>query len=126
MDTKAVGKRLVELCRQGQNIQAMEELYDANIVSVEAVGDETMPAEMRGIEAIRGKAKWWYDNHEIHRGEARGPYPQGDRFAVYFNYEVTAKGGPMAGRRFTIEEVGLYTVRGGKIVREEFFYDMDG
>jgi hypothetical protein len=30
----------------------------------------------------------------------------------------------MAGQRMRMEEVGMYTVQGGKIVREEFFYTM--
>jgi hypothetical protein len=30
----------------------------------------------------------------------------------------------MAGRRTKLEEVALYTVKDGKIVREEFFYSM--
>ncbi len=32
----------------------------------------------------------------------------------------------MAGKRMTIEESALYTVKDGKIVREEFFYNMGG
>lgn len=126
MDAKTLGKKLVELCQQGKNRQAMEELYSPDIISVEAYGDAAMPAEMKGLNAVRGKSDWWYANHEIHSGEARGPFPHGDRFAVWFKYDVTVKGGPMAGRRMTIEEVALYTVAGGKIVREEFFYDMGG
>jgi len=30
----------------------------------------------------------------------------------------------MAGKRFTMDEAGLYTVKDGKIVHEEFFYHM--
>jgi ketosteroid isomerase-like protein len=32
----------------------------------------------------------------------------------------------MAGKRMTLDEVGLYTVKDGKVVQEEFFYDMGG
>jgi hypothetical protein len=28
------------------------------------------------------------------------------------------------GQRMTIDKIGLYTVQGGKIVKEEFFYSM--
>jgi ketosteroid isomerase-like protein len=31
----------------------------------------------------------------------------------------------MAGQRMQMEEVGLYTVEDGKIVREEFFYSVE-
>lgn len=120
----AVGRELVDLCRQGKFLEAVERLYSPEIVSVEVMGDETMPAEMRGIDAIRGKGEWWMANHEVHGCEVKGPFPHGDRFAVFFAMDVTSKVGPFAGKRMQFEEVGLYTVAGGKVAREEFFYDV--
>jgi len=37
--------------------------------------------------------------------------------------EVTPK---QTGKRMTVEEVGLYSVENGKIVKEEFFYKPEG
>ena len=122
MDTKEVGRKLVELCKAGKNQEAIETLYDKDIVSVEAESGPSMPAEMRGIDAIKGKNQWWTENHEVHSAEVKGPYANGDRFAVNFHYDVTSKSGEMKGKRFTMEEVGVYDVRNGKITREEFFY----
>ena len=119
-----VGRRLVSLCREGKHLEAVDLLYDRNVVSIEARGDSHMPARMQGIDAIRGKNKWWLDNHTIHRAQADGPYPHGERFIVRFTYDVTANAGPMAGQRMTFEEAALYTVRGGKVVQEEFFYQV--
>ena len=48
----------------------------------------------------------------------------GDRFIVRFTYDVTAKSGPMAGKRMKLDEAALYAVKDGKIVQEEFFYHM--
>ncbi|HEX2833832.1 MAG TPA: nuclear transport factor 2 family protein [Thermoanaerobaculia bacterium] len=124
MDTKKVGDRLVELCREGRNLDAIEELYSPDIASVEAMDDGTMPREMNGIDAIRGKNQWWLNNHEVHAATVEGPYPNGDRFTVKYHYEVTPKEGPMAGNRYAMDEVALYTVKDGRIVREEFFYAM--
>ncbi len=98
----------------------------ADIVSVEARGDETMPATMTGLEAIRGKNEWWVANHIIHSSDVKGPFPNGERFSVIFNFVVSAKFGPMMGKKVRMEEVALYTVSDGKITREEFFYDMSG
>jgi hypothetical protein len=124
-DTLAIGKKLVDLCREGKNMEAMETLYSPNIVSIEAVsGGPNMPARMEGIAAVKGKGEWWEANHEVHKGEAQGPFPHGDRFIVRFIYDVTAKAGPMAGKRMTLDEAALYTVKDGKIVQEEFFYSM--
>ena len=44
--TLEIGKRLVELCKQNKNLQAVEELYADNIVSLDAHGDEKMPRRM--------------------------------------------------------------------------------
>jgi ketosteroid isomerase-like protein len=49
-------------------------------------------------------------------------YPHGeDRFAVRLSYDVTNK---PSGRRMKMDEIALFTVADGKIVREEFFYDI--
>jgi hypothetical protein len=122
--TLEVGKKLVDLCRQGKAKQAIETLYDPKIVSVEAQGGPNFSQRMEGIAAVKGKAEWWEANHEVHKAEANGPWPHGDRFIVHFKYEVTAKSGPMAGKRFTMEEGALYTVKNDKVVQEEFFYSM--
>jgi ketosteroid isomerase-like protein len=123
-ETMSVGKRLVELCREGKNMEAMEELYSPHIVSVEAGAPPGGSARCEGMAAIKGKSEWWANNHEVHRAEVAGPFPNGDRFIVRFTYDVTAKAGPMAGQRFTMDEAGLYTVKDGKITEEEFFYSM--
>jgi ketosteroid isomerase-like protein len=122
--TFEIGQRLVELCRQGKNMQAVDELYADDIVSVEVHGTPEMPARMQGIEAIRGKTRWWFDNHEVHDTEIEGPWPHGDRFIVTMMIDVTSKVGPMAGQRMKFKEACLYTVRNGKIAQEEFFYHM--
>jgi len=124
-DTLSVGKKLVSLCRDGKMMEAVETLYSPQIVSIEAVsGGPSMPARMEGLEAIKGKNDWWVKNHEVHSSKVEGPYPHGDRFIVHFIMDVTAKAGPMAGQRMTLDEAALYTVKDGKITQEEFFYDM--
>jgi ketosteroid isomerase-like protein len=124
--TLEVGKKLVELCKADKSLQAIEELYAPNIVSIEAAPMPNMPQRQEGIAAIRAKTEWWQNNHTVHSAEAMGPFPHDDRFIVHFKYEVTPKAGPMANKRFTMEEGALYTVKNGKITQEEFFYDMGG
>jgi ketosteroid isomerase-like protein len=125
-DTLNVGKKLVQLCKQGKNLDAVNTLYAPNVVSVETHSMPNMPARMEGIDAIRKKNQWWFDNHDIHAFDCKGPWPHGDQFIVLHKIDVTAKEGPMKGKRMQAEECGLYTVKDGKIVKEEFFYDMGG
>ena len=122
-DTLTVGKKLVELCQQEKNLEAIDTLFAKDVVSVEAMKGPEGDTKS-GIDAIKAKNKWWVENHEIHSASAKGPFPNGDRFAVIFNYDVTAKDGPMKGQRMKMEEVALYTLKNGKITREEFFYTM--
>jgi ketosteroid isomerase-like protein len=122
MSAREIGQKLVDYCRAGRNLDAINELYAEDVVSVEAMDPPEGNRESRGIEAARGKNQWWIENHEVHDASIEGPYPHGeDRFAVTFKYEVTFK---PSGQRFSMEEVGVYTVAGGKISREEFFYAM--
>ena len=123
-NTMEVGKKLVDLCRAGKSMEAVDSLYAPNIVSEEAQANPSMPQRMEGIAAVRGKDEWWVKNHDIHKVEADGPFPHGDRFIVRYHFDVTAKSGPMAGKRMNLDEAALYTVRDGKIVQEEFYYQM--
>ena len=122
MDTRQVGTQLVELCSKGRNLDAVDTLYSDDVVSVEPQAMADMPAETTGKAGVRGKNIWFFDNHEIHSAKAVGPMVHGDRFAVAFEFDVTPKEGPQAGTRNTMNEIGVYTVVSGKVVREEFFY----
>ena len=121
-----VGKKLVDLCKQGKFEDAVESLYSPNIVSLEAMSMPQNPARLQGIYAIRNKNLSWVENHTVHNCTVTGPFPNGDKFVVFFGLDVTAKAGPMAGKRMKMDEAALYTVQNGKITQEEFFYDMGG
>ena len=118
MNTTEIASHLVELCKQGKSDEA-KSLYASNAVSVEAFVPPGMQQEAKGLAAIKAKSEWWQANHEIHSASVTGPWPHGNRFIVGFQYEVTNK---PSGQRMKMDEVGLYTVEDGKIVREVFFY----
>jgi hypothetical protein len=122
--TYEVGKKLVDLCNAGKAMEAITSLYAQNIVSIETHDMGPLKARTEGFDAVKKKSEWWVENHEVHSGKAEGPWPHGDRFIVRFQYDVTAKSGPMAGKRTQLDEAGLYTVKNGKITQEEFFYHM--
>ena len=121
--TAAVAQELVNLCRVGRNLEAISKLYSPKIVSIESVGSEEMPAEMTGIDAIRQKNEGWFQNNEVHKAEANGPFVGENQFAVQYTFDVTFK---PTGQRTEMSEMALYTVKDGKIVREQFFYNAPG
>lgn len=118
--TAALANELVALCRAGRNLDAIAKLYSPKIVSIEPMATPEMPAEMSGIDAIRGKNEWWLENNEVHSAEVNGPFVGGDQFAVQYVWDATLK---TTGQRTTMSEMALYTVKDGKIVREQFFYN---
>lgn len=119
MNTQAIANKLVALCKDGKNDEALTTLFADNAVSVEAQAMPGMEQEIKGLAAIKAKGAWWMANHEVHSAVVTGPWPHGDRFIVGFAYDVTNK--PSA-QRMQLDEMALYTVKDGKIVREEFFY----
>ncbi|ESW65486.1 nuclear transport factor 2 family protein [Mesorhizobium sp. M1148] len=112
-----VAKDFTEMLQQGDHLGAGEKYNADDIVSLEAM--EGPMAIARGKEALRQKGEWWQENHEVHGGSVEGPYVNGDQFAVRFKFDITPKA---TGERVTMDEVGLYTVKNGKITEERFYY----
>jgi ketosteroid isomerase-like protein len=121
--TAGVAEELVSFCKAGRNMDAINTFYAPDIVSIESMGNETMPRETKGIDAVRAKNQWWADNNRVNSFTVDGPYVGEDKFAVYYNYDVTSKAD---GRQNRMEEMALYTVKDGRIVREQFFYRTPG
>ena len=112
MSTEEVAKKVVELVRKQAWYEALDALYDNDVVSVEATERET-----RGKEGVRGKIDWWVNAMEVHSFNASEPFVARDRFVVQYDADVTDKSSK---QRRKLSEVGVYTVKDGKIVREEF------
>ena len=121
MSTREVADALVKLCSQGKFSEAIETLYSHDVVSMEAGAPPGGSREAKGIEAIKAKGEWWMANHEVHSVIIEGPLVAGGHFAVTFKMDVTFK---PQNKRFTMEEVAVYKVADGKVVYEEFFYNM--
>lgn len=119
MATVDVANDLATLCRQGQFDDVIAKYYADTIVSVEAFAMPGQPQVQEGIEAIKGKNQWFAENCEVHGLELSGPIVAGDHFAVTMKLDVTTKA---TGKRELMEEVCVYEVKDGKIVREQFFY----
>lgn len=121
--TMDVARKLVALCKEGKFDECTNTLLADDVVSVEAAAPPGMEREARGLDAVRRKGEWWTSNHEVHSFSVTGPWPHDNRFIVGFRFDVTFK---PTGQRMKMDEVALYTVRDGKVAREEFFYDVGG
>ncbi len=121
MSVQAVAARFMELCNQGKHFEVMRTMYAPEMVSVEGDGTEFV-----GKDRVIRKSEDFQVTHTIHTQDLRGPFFCGDAdadsglFAVYTAIEFSPKAG---GERRRHEEVGLYTVAGNIVTREEFFYD---
>ena len=117
MTSKEVAQAFTQLCKDGKFEEAGRRFWSDDIVSREPMEGEM--AEIRGRAGVEKKGEWWYANHEVHKVDVGGPYVHGDQFIVRFTMEVTPKGG----KRMAMDEVGLYTVKDGKVVEERFFFN---
>jgi hypothetical protein len=121
MTTQQVANRLYELCTQGKYEEAIKELYSKDAESIEpakaaAQGWET---RIKGMEKIKEKGEKWKGMTEaFHGASATKPIVAGNQIAMGLTMDVTMKGMP----RNKFEEIAVYEVKDGKIIREEFFY----
>jgi hypothetical protein len=117
MTTQEVANRLIELCRKGYVLEAQEELYGENIISIEPPGAQVEKAE--GLKAVTEKGRSFAGMIEERHGfSTTDPVVNGKYFTMGMTLDATMKG---HGRRL-LEEICVYKVEDGKIVFEEFFY----
>jgi len=117
MNTQQVADRLVELCRMGENMQAMQELYSDNVISKE-MSNAPNPI-VSGKDAVVKKSQEWYASlEEFHSGEISDPVVAENHFSCTMKMDCTFKGQG----RMQMQEVAVYQVQDGKITEEQFFY----
>ena len=124
MGAMEVGQALVSMVSQGRESEQafVDQYYSPDIVSIEGQGTEEVPAQLEGLEAVKGKHAWWYDNNEVHGTTVEGPYigHREDQFVVKFILDTT----PTGGERMQMQEVAIFTTKDDKIVREQYLYLM--
>ena len=116
MTTQELANAFTDMLKKGQFDEAGKAYWSDDIVSMEPMPGDM--ARIQGRAAVDAKGAWWYANHEIHAVKVEGPYVHGQQFVVRFTMDVT----PKDGKRMSMDEVGLYTVQGDKIVEERFFF----
>lgn len=88
--------------------------FHPDFVSVEADG-----SMFEGRAAVQAKCDWWMGAHQVHSITAEGPFVGPTSFAMQYTIDVEPKDGSWP--RMTMTEVGVYHLKDGKVVREEFW-----
>lgn len=123
MDMKDVASALVAGCREGRETENIDRLYAEDAVSVEAA-DMGRGRETKGREGIKAKHEWFSGMFEQIESTVSEPMPHGDdRFAVLFDMTMRNR---ETGAIEEMRDIGVYHVKDGRIVREEFFYPTGG
>jgi ketosteroid isomerase-like protein len=118
MTIQEVANRFKELTQSAQWDKIQDELYSSDAVSIEP---EQSPGfkTVEGLDAIKEKGKQFQTMiEEMHGGYCTEPVIGGKFFSVAMGMDVTMKG--MG--RINMDEVCVYEVKDGKIVKEQFFY----
>src|SRR6185436_1719524 len=118
MTTQEVANRFHELSQTGQWDKIQDELFAENAASIEPPQSQGMQS-VEGLDAIREKGKIFGEMvGEMHGGFTSAPLVGGKFFSVAMGMDCTMKG---MGRQ-KMDEIALYEVKDGKIVKEQFFY----
>ena len=118
MTTKEVADRLSQLFKEYKWNEAQDELFSKDAESIEPAHSPGLQTA-KGLDAIKKKGEDFNNMvEEMHGGWVGEPVVGGNYIAVAMGMDVTLKG---AGR-MKMEEICLYEVKDGKIVKEQFFY----
>src|SRR5205085_10591116 len=91
MSTEEVAMRLVELCKGTEWKKAVDELYANDTVSVEPHTVGNVPAEVNGIDRVRGRNDWREKHREVRDPKVRGSSAAGETLVVTLDVDVSTK-----------------------------------
>jgi len=111
-----VAQTVAGLIRAGATAEVEDKFLAPSVESVEGVG---VSMAFSGKKAVLAKYRSWEADHEIHAMNVEGPWVGATGFALRYTLDATQKS---TGQRHQMEEIAVYTVKNGKIVREEFHF----
>lgn len=121
MTTQQVANQLWKYCKEGKWQKAHKELYANQVWSQEPPGGQMR--FVKGKKGIQAKGDWWQKNVKVFDMKVSKPTVAGNWITMKMSMDTQnkAKGSP----RIQSEEICVYNVKDGKIVSEQFFYDME-
>ena len=118
MTTQEIANRLSQLFKENKWMEAQQELFSQDAESIEPPNSPGLQS-VKGMDAIKKKTDDFNNMiEEMHGGWTGEPIVAGNYIAVAMGFDATMKGQG----RSKMEEIALYEVKNGKIVKEQFFY----
>ena len=118
MTTQEIANRMYELLKENKWVEVQQELFSDDAESIEPPGSPGLQS-VKGIDAIKKKGEDFNNMiEEVHGGYAGEPIVAGNHIALAMGIDATYKG---MGRQ-KMDEIAVYEVKDGKIVKEQFFY----
>jgi hypothetical protein len=119
MTTQEIASKLIAFCRKGEFEAAQKALYASDAVSFEPETTPMFAKESKGLDAIIAKGQKFNSMVEqYHSITVSEPLVADDVFAIVLTMDLTMKGRG----RTPMSEVGVYKVKDGKIISEQFTY----
>jgi hypothetical protein len=121
MTTQEIAATYQEMMSNRKFIEIQDTFYHEDVVCQESEKAASMgfPVFTNGLEAVKAKGVARRATIETtHSYVCSEPIVAGEFFSVVLKQDVTFKGKP----RLTLEEIGIFQVKDGKIVKEQFFY----
>lgn len=111
-----IGQAVVDHVNSGaiDDASIWDKHWNPDFVSVESDGQE-----YAGRDAVAAKCEQWMASMTVHGCTAHGPYVTPNGFCVRYEIDLEAKDGSFP--RMQADEIAHYTIKNGKVVREEFF-----
>jgi ketosteroid isomerase-like protein len=114
--------RFQELAMAEKWFEIQDELFADDVESIEPK-DSPWLADARGKQAVREKAMAWVNRiTAVHSTSTTAPIVAENHFVVGRKMDLTVQD---LGR-VQMDQLMLYEIRDGKIVKEQFFYDVPG
>ncbi|WP_160710893.1 SnoaL-like domain-containing protein [Chitinophaga solisilvae] len=119
MTVQEIAIKLAEYCRTEKYEQAQQELYAADVISIEPDTLSGFEKETHGLQNILEKGRKFQGMVETSYGSTvSAPLVAGNSFAFTLTMDLKMKGR----ERSQMSELCVYVVQDGKVVSEQFFW----
>lgn len=117
MTIQEVANRFHNLVSAGQSVEAQAELFANNVECIEPA-HAPMPGT-KGKKQVAERLQQWYGAcEEMYSVEFSKPVVAGNHFTMAMKADMKMRGQ----ERAQMEEVCVYKVENGQIVKEQYFY----